>query len=157
MLWRTPCSRDAEFAARPPPKSFPPVEERVPARYFPPVRCRARRIGEVRRELGTRNREKPRGNTWIDERQAASFSPAHPWAPAALHLALGPSLPAAGSSAHPPPFQLPAHPHPSCSSVSPHATRQIWPPLCLSCWLHVSASPSGCWIYSSPPKTKVSC
>ncbi|KAG2650080.1 hypothetical protein PVAP13_1NG190019 [Panicum virgatum] len=107
--------------------------------------------------LGTRNREKPRGNTWIDERQAASFSPAHPWAPAALHLALGPSLPAAGSSAPPPPFRLPAHPHPSCSSASPHATRQIWPPLCLSCWLHVSASPSGCWIYSSPPKTKVSC
>ena len=45
-LWRSPYSRDVEVAARPPPKSFPRMEERVPARYFPLVRCRAERIGE---------------------------------------------------------------------------------------------------------------
>ena len=45
-LWQTPCSRDGEVAARQPPKSFPRVEGRVPALYFPPVRCGAGRIGE---------------------------------------------------------------------------------------------------------------
>ena len=85
----------------------PPAPKIVPARgregscavlpACPLPRGKNRRGIEIRREVGTRNREKQRGKTWIDEREAATSH--RRMAPTALHLALGPSLPAAGTSA----------------------------------------------------------
>jgi len=62
-LWRTPCTQDAEVAARLPPKSLPRVEESFHV-VLPtcPLPCgKSQRGIETRWEVGTRNREGQRG------------------------------------------------------------------------------------------------
>jgi len=152
-LWRTPAH---EMQRLP-----PPAPKIVPARgregshavlpAYPKPFGKNRSGIEIRREVGTRNKEAEEDRLG----QAASFALAHPWAPAALRLRLPRSLPSSCRSSAPPPpppFQPPKHPHPSSSSAYPRAVRQIQPCLRVSLWLRASASPSGHWLHSPPPK-----
>ena len=61
---------------RPPAPKIVPAHGREGSREVLPAcplsRGKNRRGIEIRREVGTRNREKQRGKTWIDEREAAT-------------------------------------------------------------------------------------